>query len=321
MYETSLAESTPPAPPPFFASPDGAFVLHQGDCRQILDRLPAESVDLIFADPPYFLSNGGITCQSGRMVSVNKGAWDVSQGVAEMHAFNVSWLGACRRVLGPNGTIMVSGTRHVIFSVGYAMQQLGFKVLNEIVWYKVIPPPNLSCRYFTHATELVLWAARDAKSRHYFDYQAMKAENGGKQMQNLWSIVPPLKAEKRFGKHPTQKPLALLERIVRAASPEGALVLDPFSGSGTTGVAAARLGRRYVGVEIEAAHLEQALRRYRDLDGERAPGAREEAAKPRRARSGATNDSARAQRPPRRAQAACAPALNRPRACANIRAE
>jgi site-specific DNA-methyltransferase (adenine-specific) len=265
MYEPRPA---PTSQSPYFQNANRSFILHQGDCRQVLEQLPAESVDLIFADPPYFLSNGGITCQSGRMVSVHKGDWDVSEGVERMHEFNLSWLGACRRVLKPNGSIMVSGTRHVIFSVGYAMQQLGYKMLNEIVWYKVTPPPNLCCRYFTHATELILWSARDAKSKHYFDYPAMKAENGGKQMQNLWSITPPLKAEKRFGKHPTQKPLALLERVVRAASPAGALVVDPFSGSGTTGIAAARLGRRYLGIELDREHLDRTILRYGDLDGE-----------------------------------------------------
>jgi site-specific DNA-methyltransferase (adenine-specific) len=225
-------------------------------------------VDLIFADPPYFLSNGGITCQSGRMVSVHKGAWDASRGAEENHAFNRSWLAACQRVLKPGGTIFVSGTQHVIFSVGFAMQQLGFKLLNDISWFKVTPPPNLCCRYFTHATETILWAARDARAKHFFAYQDMKAENGGKQMQSLWSLRPPLKAEKRFGRHPTQKPLALLERIVRAASRPDDQVLDPFNGSGTTGIACARLGRRYVGIDMDAQYLDLAVKRFFDLDGE-----------------------------------------------------
>ena len=255
----------------YYSSDDGAFKLFHGDSLQILGDLPEESVDLIFADPPYFLSNGGVTCQSGRMVSVNKGRWDMSRGVEENHEFNTTWLRACQRVLKPNGTIFVSGTRHVIFSVGFAMQQLGYKLLNEIAWYKVIPPPNLSCRYFTHATETIIWAGRDGRSKHYFDYPAMKADNEGKQMQSLWSLIPPRKAEKRFGKHPTQKPLALLERIVRAASPEGAQVLDPFNGGGTTGVACARLGRRYIGIELEEQHLDQTIERFNDLDGERPP--------------------------------------------------
>jgi site-specific DNA-methyltransferase (adenine-specific) len=279
MYEKRIPQPTNHI---YFSNEDGTFVLYHGDCRQALSQLPAESVDLIFADPPYFLSNGGITCQSGKMVSVHKGQWDVSRGVEENHSFNLSWLGACKRVLKPNGSLMVSGTRHIIFSVGFAMQQLGFKMLNDLIWYKVIPPPNLCCRYFTHATETILWAARDARSKHYFDYKTMKAENGGKQMQNLWSIVPPLKAEKRFGKHPTQKPLNLLERIVRAASAEGDLVVDPFSGSGTTGIAAARLGRRYVGIEIEREYLDRTLLRFADLDGERAESSRGREVRPLR---------------------------------------
>lgn len=268
MYDTALASSSSASV--YFASEDQSFVLHRGDCREVLASLPAESVDLVFADPPYFLSNGGITCQSGRMVKVDKGRWDVSQGVEANHAFNKEWLAACRRVLKPNGTIFVSGTRHVIFSVGFAMQQLGFKILNDIAWYKVTPPPNLSCRYFTHATETIIWSARDARSKHHFAYAQMKEENGGKQMQSLWSLRPPLKAEKRFGKHPTQKPLALLERIVRAASDPESVVLDPFSGSGTTGVAAARLGRRYVGIELDEQYLQLSIQRLADLDGERA---------------------------------------------------
>ncbi|MCA9667010.1 MAG: site-specific DNA-methyltransferase [Myxococcales bacterium] len=262
------AEKPLETPEIYFQSHDARFTLYQGNCFEVLASLPAESVDLIFADPPYFLSNGGVTCKSGRMVSVHKGEWDVSQGVEENHEFNLRWLSACRRVLRPNGSIFVSGTRHVIFSVGFAMQQLGFKMLNDIAWFKVTPPPNLSCRYFTHATETILWAGRDAKTKHCFNYKEMKAENGGKQMQSLWSLRPPLKAEKRFGKHPTQKPLALLDRIVRAASERDHVVLDPFSGSGTTGIASARLGRRYIGIELDDNYLELARKRFGDLAGE-----------------------------------------------------
>ncbi|MFH1129923.1 MAG: site-specific DNA-methyltransferase [Pseudomonadota bacterium] len=256
--------------PVFFSSDDGRFMLYQEDCVRAMSEMPPESVDLIFADPPYFLSNGGITCKSGRMASVHKGKWDVSLGINETHEFNRRWLSACRRILKPNGTVFISGTRHVIYSVGFALQQLGYKVLNDITWYKVTPPPNLSCRYFVHSTETILWAGRDARTKHHFAYQQMKEENGGKQMQSLWSILPPLKAEKRFGKHPTQKPLALLERIIKAASDEDALVLDPFSGSGTTGIACARLGRRYIGIEVETGFLDLSIRRFHDLDGESA---------------------------------------------------
>ena len=147
--------------------------------------------DLIFADPPYFLSNGGITCHAGRMVKVDKGAWDKSRGPELNHEFNIEWLKRCQRVLKPNGTIWVTGTQHVIFSVGYAMQQLGFKILNDIAWEKPNPPPNLSCRYFTHSTETVLWAAKTAKARHYFNYPLMRQIAGGKQMKSVWRIAAP----------------------------------------------------------------------------------------------------------------------------------
>jgi hypothetical protein len=181
-----------------------------------------------------------------------------------MHTFNREWLTLCRRALKPDGSLWVSGTLHNIFSVGYALQTLGFKILNDIAWYKVNPPPNLACRYFTHATETLLWARKTPHSRHTFHYADMKAENGGKQMQSLWSIQPPTRWEKRHGKHPTQKPEALLERIVRAASRPGDLVLDPFCGSGTTGVACARLGRRFIGMDRELDYLTLARLRIED---------------------------------------------------------
>ena len=227
--------------------------------------MPAESVDVIFADPPYFLSNGGTTCSSGKRVSVNKGRWDESQGVEDNHEFNRTWLRACQRVLTPNGTIWVSGTSHVIYSVGYAMQQLGYKQLNEIVWEKPNPPPNLSCRYFTHATETVLWAARDRKSKHHFDYPEMRRRNDGKQMKTVWRMSAPPKREKQHGKHPTQKPMGLLDRLLVASCPTGGRVLDPFNGSGTTGVAAVTLGLRYIGIERETEYLELTRRRLEDL--------------------------------------------------------
>ena len=253
---------------PFYTSQDGTFILYHANCLDVLEQMPEGSVRLIFADPPYFLSGGGTTCQSGRRVSVDKGRWDAARTPEEVHDFNLRWLAACQRVLHPDGTMFVSGTRHVIFSLGFAMQQLGFKILNDITWYKVTPPPNLSCRYFTHATETIIWAAKNHKSKHYFDYQAMKADNAGKQMRSLWSILPPTKAEKRFGKHPTQKPLALLDRILRAASRPGDLVLDPFNGSGTTGIAAALLGRRYIGIDLEDRYLRVTVKRFLDLEGE-----------------------------------------------------
>ena len=248
-------------PTPYYEDERG-FALLCGDSIELLEQLEPEQFDLIFADPPYFLSNDGVTCKSGRMVSVNKGKWDRSQGVQANHEFNLRWLEACQRLLKPDGSIWVTGTHHVIFSIGFAMQALGYKVLNDISWFKVNPPPNLSCRYFTHSTETIIWAGRDHDTRHTFNYQVMKEMNDGKQMKSLWSIMSPRKKEKQQGKHPTQKPLKLLDRIVQAASDPGDLILDPFCGSSTTGLAAASLGRRYLGIDRDEEYLDLSIRRF-----------------------------------------------------------
>jgi site-specific DNA-methyltransferase (adenine-specific) len=254
-----------------------AWALVGGDCLAVLERLPPRSVDLVFADPPYHLSNGGTTCRSGRRASVDKGAWDASRGIADDHAFQRRWLEACRRVLKPSGTLWVSGTQHVIFSVGYALQELGFHLLNAVTWYKPNAAPNLACRFFTHSTEILLWASpmRTRPLAHRFNYQVMKARNGGKQMRDLWQIPEPegeqvvwaLPApgprEKVHGRHPTQKPVALLDRVIAASAAPGDLVLDPFCGSGTTGVAALRAGCRFLGVEGDPEYVALSARRLR----------------------------------------------------------
>ena len=223
---------------------------------------PGGLFDMVFADPPYFLSNGGISCHAGEMVSVDKGGWDKSMGAEANHEFNLEWLRLCQALLKPNGTIWVSGTHHVIHSVGYAMQSLGMKILNAITWEKPNPPPNLSCRYFTHSTETVLWAAKSKKSKHCFNYQDMRQENGGKQMKTVWRMGAPSKAEKSCGKHPTQKPLELLGRIIRASTNEGDLVFDPFAGSGTTGIAAICCGRHFIGCEREREYIDLSAARF-----------------------------------------------------------
>lgn len=239
--------------------------LYQANCLEFMDALiakyPLGRFDMIFADPPYFLSNGGISCQAGKMVSVNKGDWDKSRGAELNHEFNIAWLSRCQKLLKPNGTLWVSGTHHVIYSVGYAMQQLGMKILNDIIWEKPNPPPNLSCRYFTHSTETILWAAKNQKSKHIFNYADMKIENEGKQMKSVWRFLPPSNDEKLFGKHPTQKPVKLIERCILASTQEGALILDPFNGSATTGVAAIKNNRQYVGIELNKDYLDVSINR------------------------------------------------------------
>ena len=251
---------------PYFSSEDSNFTLYLGDSTELLSQIGIESsVDMIFADPPYFLSNGGITCHAGKMVSVDKGAWDRLDTVTAMHEFNRLWLETCRASLAPHGTIWVSGTRHVIYSVGFAMQEIGFKLLNEITWEKPNPPPNLSCRYFTHSTETILWAARDPKSRHKFNYKLMRAEAGDRQMKSVWRLTAPNAAEKELGSHPTQKPLALLDRIILASTDKGDLVVDPFCGSGTTGISATKLGRRFIGIDADEKFLELSVKRYKRM--------------------------------------------------------
>ena len=237
--------------------------LLEGDSLKLLKAVPARTMDLVFADPPYNLSNGGTTCHAGKRVSVDKGKWDKSHGVQNDHDFHTRWLAEVQRVLKPSGTLWVSGTHHVIFSIGYAMQLLGFHILNTVTWFKPNAAPNLSCRYLTHSTELVIWAApaRLKPLAHHFSYAELKEENGGRQMRDLWQLPAPGASEKAFGRHPTQKPLALLDRIVRAASLPEALVLDPFCGSGTTGVAAIQNGRRFMGIDQEKSYLDLTTRR------------------------------------------------------------
>lgn len=247
--------------------------LYHANCIEFMDMLiakyPEGKFDMIFADPPYFLSNGGITCHAGKMVKVDKGQWDKSNGPELNHEFNLSWLSRCQKVLKPNGTIWVSGTHHVIHSVGYAMQQLGMKILNDITWEKPNPPPNLSCRYFTHSTETIIWAAKTEKSKHCFNYDKMRESNNGKQMKSVWSFTAPNGEEKEFGKHPTQKPIALLERIIMASTNEGDLIFDPFSGSSTTGVAAINKHRKFVGTELESEFIDLSIARLKSAAGAR----------------------------------------------------
>ncbi|MCY4625579.1 MAG: site-specific DNA-methyltransferase [Chloroflexi bacterium] len=234
---------------PYWVSLDEKSGVFQTDAIAFLESLEPNSVDCIWTDPPYLLSNDGMTCVAGKRVPVNKGEWDRSQGIERDHEFNLAWLRACHRALKPAGTIWVTGTAHVYLSVGMAMLQLGFRILNDITWEKPNPPPNLGCRCFAHSTETILWATKAPKGsqhKHTFHYKTMKEENGGKQMKTVWRFTAPGKSEKLYGKHPTQKPVALIDRCLRASTNPGDLVVDPFAGSGATAVAAHRLDRRFL---------------------------------------------------------------------------
>ena len=233
---------------PYYEEP--SCILIFDDTFKAMKKIKPGTIDMIFADPPYFLSNDGITCSGGKMVSVNKGKWDKADTFKDKHTFNRKWIKLCYELLKPNGTIWISGTYHNIYSVGAALEEEGFKIINNITWRKTNPPPNLACRCFTHSTETIIWAKKNnKKAKHIFNYANMKAENGGKQMKDVWEGTLTSKKEKSFGKHPTQKPLYILERIIKASTNEDAIVLDPFCGSSTTGVACKMLGRKYIGID------------------------------------------------------------------------
>ena len=253
---------------PVFKTDDTA--LYNEDCLEIMSRLPENYIDMIFADPPYMLSNNGISCQAGRMVSVNKGKWDKSKGFIEDLNFHETWIKACRRILKPEGTIWISGTNHSIYQCGYLLQKLDFHILNDISWFKPNAAPNLACTTFAHSHETLLWAKKEKKAKHTFNYEKMKKgaftedkmKAPDKQMRSVWSIPTPTQTEKEFGKHPTQKPLALLKRIVSASTKEGDIILDPFNGSGTTGVASKIIGnRKYIGIEIDEEYINLTIKR------------------------------------------------------------
>ncbi len=253
---------------PVFKTDD--FALYNADCIEIMKRFPDNYIDMIFADPPYLLSNNGITCHAGKMVSVNKGNWDKSNGFKNDLLFHEKWISECRRILKPEGTIWISGTNHSIYLCGYLLQKLNFHILNDIVWYKPNAAPNLACTTFAHSHETLIWAKKDKKAKHIFNYEKMKMGTfsedkikfPNKQMRSVWSIPTPPINEKVFGKHPTQKPLALLKRIILSSTIEGSIILDPFNGSGTTGIASKIIGnRKYIGIDINKEYIDLTLKR------------------------------------------------------------
>jgi len=272
---------------PYYKKPK--FELYHANCLDFLAEFPENSVDMVFADPPYLLSNGGFTVHAGRRVSVNKGEWDKSNGLEKDFEFHFEWIQAVKRVLKPHGTIWISGTYHSIYQCGFALQIAGYHILNDIAWFKPNASPNLSCRYFTASHETLIWARKDKKAKHVFNYKTMvdwknnyakeikckycgrkhyyeTLHEKGKQMRSVWAISTPQKVEKKFGKHPTQKPEELLRRVVLASTKKGDLIIDPFTGSSTTGLIAYLYGRKFIGVDTEKKFLDLSIKRFEELD-------------------------------------------------------
>jgi len=265
---------------PYFSKDN--FVLYKNDCLKILEQLPEDSIDMIFADPPYFLSSGSFTCQNGKMVSVKKGDWDLTNGTEKNFEFHNEWIKACRRVLKPGGTIWISGTYHSIYQCGFALEINKFHILNDISWFKPNAAPNLSCRFFTASHETLIWARKNEKAKHTFNYDAMKNKSWpkdffkkeGLQMRSVWHVPEtedvwvggtPKPSEKTFGKHPTQKPIDLLVRIIIASTNKGDVVLDPFTGSSTTGLAAFLNDRKFIGIDMEKKYLDLSVKRLNEV--------------------------------------------------------
>ncbi|MFV0946549.1 DNA-methyltransferase [Campylobacter jejuni] len=248
-----------------FVSKDKNFTLYQNDCNELLPQFEKQ-FDLIFADPPYFLSNDGLSIQNGKIVSVNKGDWDKGDDIEKIDEFNLKWLSNAKIALKDTGSILICGTYHNIFSLGRILQKLDFKILNIITWQKTNPPPNFSCRYLTHSTEQIIWARKSHKYKHIFNYEILRFLNSNKQMRDVWTFNAIAPWEKTNGKHPTQKPLALLTRLILMASNENCLICDPFSGSSTTGIAANLLNRKFIGFEKESEFIEISIARKKELE-------------------------------------------------------
>lgn len=249
----------------YFQSQDKKFFLLQGDCADLMPKMNHQ-FDMVFADPPYFLSNNGLSFQNGRIVSVNKGIWDKSKGLEFIKQFNYFWLNEVRKRMKDSATIWISGTTHNIFTIGQILTELDFKILNMITWQKTNPPPNFSCRYFTHSTEQIIWARKCKKVPHYFNYELMRTLNNHKQMRDVWTLPAIAKWEKTCDKHPKQKPLSLLTRVILASTQANAWILDPFAGSSTTGIAANLINRRFLGIEQEKEYLDISVKRKQEIE-------------------------------------------------------
>ncbi|HMS39835.1 MAG TPA: site-specific DNA-methyltransferase [Pyrinomonadaceae bacterium] len=250
---------------PYFKSADKNFTLLLGDSIELLPQIDFK-FDMVFADPPYFLSNDGLTVKNGKVVSVNKGDWDKGSDVYQLNEFNMKWLSFVRDKMKDDATIWISGTMHNIFSVGIVLTALNFKILNVITWQKTNPPPSWAKRSFTHSTEQIIWARKKEKVPHYYNYELMKKINDEQQMKDVWTLPAIQKWEKTCGKHPTQKPLSILTRIILASTKPNAWILDPFTGASTTGIAANLLKRKFLGIDLEKEYLEISKNRKLELE-------------------------------------------------------
>lgn len=249
----------------FYQSSDNQFYLYQGDTIQVMCQLD-QQVDMIFADPPYFLSNGGKKIQGTQMVSVDKGSWDKLDSLEQINSFNRKWIDACKVLLKDNGTIWVCGTFHNIYSVEMCLKEAGFQIINIITWQKSDPTPTWGDLHFNFSSEYIIWARKNPKSRHYFNFELMKQMNGGVLMPDVWKLPTVGMWEKTCGKHPTQKPLRLLYRIILASTQIGETILDPFAGSCTTGIAANLLDRKFIGIDQSEEYLNLGIRRKTEIN-------------------------------------------------------
>lgn len=249
----------------YYLSNDNNFCLLNGDSEQVLRQLNT-TVDVIFADPPYFLSNGGKKIQGSKMVSVNKGDWDKLTSSKDMDRFNQEWIDACKPLLKDDGTIWVCGTFHNIYSVEKCLKNAGFQIINVITWHKSDPTPTWGELHFNFSSEYIIWARKNQKTKHFFNYDLIKQLNGGVLMPDVWKLPTVGLWEKTCGKHPTQKPLRLLYRILIASTKVGDTILDPFAGSCTTGIAANLLNRKFIGIDQNKSFLNLGIRRKSEIE-------------------------------------------------------
>lgn len=248
---------------PYFNDKDN-FILYEGECNSVMENL-TEQVDMIFADPPYFLSNQKKTTAFGKQKIRDKGEWDHVLTWEEINAFNKEWLSNCRKLLKDTGTIWVCGTYHNIYSVEQCLIELGFKILNIVVWQKIDPPPTPFGGRLNFSAEYIVWARKNENVTHCFNYELLRQLNGGVEMPDVWKFARPGFWERSCGKHPTQKPLRLLYRILQTCTREGFTVLDPFAGSCTTGIAANLMGRKFIGIDMNKEYLDYGIRRKNEI--------------------------------------------------------